>query len=305
MFSLSRAKRPPGKTGYELERQGGKGPRVVSCPSEAERKAEERSVGYAIARRTTPSLSSNSRRPGKEVTLYVCAKAARVAVGRGRTRSDGKYPVDLVTTALGPPSLTLLRFWWMDVRPRSRLPQVLRVRHRLRRCLSHWLVAGRGEVWDWSSRFSNGLIAILAVAFAAEMSSVSMQLGTASMSVAFIPFLAAIFLFGPFWAMTLGGAYILRRRPLDSQEALDESCFQRIQGNPVPRIGCIGLPPLWRQALSIRVRSCPHCSAVQCRRVCGGEFHCRKPCRFHCRRAYPSLRLGGGFSAVRRSTICL
>jgi hypothetical protein len=82
------------------------------------------------------------------------------------------------------------------------------------------VLAGQGEIWDWSSRFSNGLIAILAVAVAAEMSSVSVQLGTATMSVAFIPFLAAIFLFGPFWAMVVAGTTFLvidmlvRKKPL-------------------------------------------------------------------------------------------
>src|ERR1700681_1730754 len=67
-------------------------------------------------------------------------------------------------------------------------------------------MAGRGEIWEWVGRFSNGLIAILAVAAVAEMSSISVQLGTATVSVAFIPFLAATFLFGPFWAMVVGGA---------------------------------------------------------------------------------------------------
>ena len=60
----------------------------------------------------------------------------------------------------------------------------------------------------------------MAVAVAAEMSSVSVHLGTATMSVAFIPFLAAIFLFGPFWAMVVAGTTFLvidmlvRKKPL-------------------------------------------------------------------------------------------
>ena len=80
-------------------------------------------------------------------------------------------------------------------------------------------LAGRDEVWDLSSRFSNGLIAILAVAVLSEMSSVSMQLGTARMSVAFIPLLAATFLFGPFWAMATAGStffvidLLVRKKP--------------------------------------------------------------------------------------------
>jgi len=81
------------------------------------------------------------------------------------------------------------------------------------------VLASRGEVWDWSSRFSNGLIAILAVAVVAEMGSVSMQLGTARMSVAFIPLLSATFLFGPFWAMAVAGStffatdLLVRKKP--------------------------------------------------------------------------------------------
>jgi len=81
------------------------------------------------------------------------------------------------------------------------------------------LLAARNETWDLSSTVLNGLIALLAVAFAAEISSVSVQLGTATVSVAFIPFLAATFLFPPFWAMVLGGVTFfitdlsVRRKP--------------------------------------------------------------------------------------------
>jgi len=80
-------------------------------------------------------------------------------------------------------------------------------------------VAGWGETWDWSSKASNGLIIIFLVALAAETSSVKVQLGTSTMSVAFIPLLAAAFLFGPFWAMVIGGVTFLiaelwvRRKP--------------------------------------------------------------------------------------------
>src|SRR6266540_2725276 len=71
--------------------------------------------------------------------------------------------------------------------------------------LAALLVASDVQVWDWSSSFLNGLIAILILALAAEISSVSLHLCTASVSVSFIPLLAATFLFEPFWAMTLGG----------------------------------------------------------------------------------------------------
>src|ERR1700681_1100224 len=93
----------------------------------------------------------------------------------------------------------------MDLRPKSRLLHFY-VSAIACGAIAALVMAGRSEVWDWSSRFSNGLIAILAVAVAAEMSSVSVQLGTATMSVAFIPFLAAAFLFGLFWAMAVAGA---------------------------------------------------------------------------------------------------
>src|SRR6266498_6139729 len=71
--------------------------------------------------------------------------------------------------------------------------------------LAALLLASDVQVWDWSGSFLNGLIAILIVALAAEISSVSVQVGTATVSVAFIPLLAAAFLFEPFWAMVLGG----------------------------------------------------------------------------------------------------
>jgi len=106
----------------------------------------------------------------------------------------------------------------MDVRPRSHLLKFY-VSAIACGAILALVLAGRGENWDWSSRFSNGLIAMLAVAVAAEMSFISVQIGTATMSVAFIPFLAAIFLFGPFWAMALGGAtffaadLLVRKKP--------------------------------------------------------------------------------------------
>lgn len=82
------------------------------------------------------------------------------------------------------------------------------------------LLAGWDESWDWSSKTSNGLIIIFVVALAAETSSVKVQLGTSTMSVAFIPLLAAVFLFGPFWAMVIGGVTFafaelwVRKKPL-------------------------------------------------------------------------------------------
>lgn len=82
------------------------------------------------------------------------------------------------------------------------------------------ILAGWGESWDWSSKTTNGLILVFLVALAAETSSVKVQLGTSTMSVAFIPLLAATFLFGPFWSMVIGGVTFLftesgvRKKPL-------------------------------------------------------------------------------------------
>jgi putative nucleotidyltransferase with HDIG domain len=78
-----------------------------------------------------------------------------------------------------------------------------------------WLSTG----WDSSNLFLNGFIAILAVGLAAEISSVSLHVGSSILSIAFIPFLAATFLFPSAWAMGLGGVtvlfveYVVRRKP--------------------------------------------------------------------------------------------
>jgi HD-GYP domain-containing protein (c-di-GMP phosphodiesterase class II) len=66
-----------------------------------------------------------------------------------------------------------------------------------------------GSGWNSSPTFVNGLVAILAVGLAAELSSVSVQVGTATVSIAFIPFLAGAFLFPPFYAMLIGGLTLL------------------------------------------------------------------------------------------------
>jgi hypothetical protein len=82
------------------------------------------------------------------------------------------------------------------------------------------LVAGWNQGWDGSAAFGNGLIAMFAVGLAAELSSVSLHLGSSILSIAFIPFLAAAFLFAPIWAMVVAGATVLvvealhRRKPL-------------------------------------------------------------------------------------------
>jgi putative nucleotidyltransferase with HDIG domain len=62
-------------------------------------------------------------------------------------------------------------------------------------------------------------VGILAVAFAAEVMWVSLHVGGSVLSVSFIPFLAGVFLFAPFWAMLLGGSVVfvvealIRKKP--------------------------------------------------------------------------------------------
>jgi HD-GYP domain-containing protein (c-di-GMP phosphodiesterase class II) len=58
--------------------------------------------------------------------------------------------------------------------------------------------------WDTSPRFLNGFIALVAVALAAEFSAVRLEVGSSTFSVAFVPYLAAVFLFGMAPAMLLG-----------------------------------------------------------------------------------------------------
>ncbi len=55
----------------------------------------------------------------------------------------------------------------------------------------------------------NALLPILAVALAAELSSVSLHVGTATMSISFIPFVSAVLLFDAVWAMAIGGGTFL------------------------------------------------------------------------------------------------
>jgi HD superfamily phosphohydrolase YqeK len=70
------------------------------------------------------------------------------------------------------------------------------------------------------TRFQNALIALLALSVLSEASSVSLRLSGATSSVAFVPFLAAVYLLGPSWAMLIGGVTFtaveafVRRKPL-------------------------------------------------------------------------------------------
>src|SRR5579864_7421474 len=81
------------------------------------------------------------------------------------------------------------------------------------------VVAGWGEKIQASEVFLNALISIIALAFLAELSAVQVQPAGASQSMAFIPLLAAAFLFDPVWAMLIGGitqytgTRLIRRKP--------------------------------------------------------------------------------------------
>lgn len=109
-------------------------------------------------------------------------------------------------------------------------------------------IAARQAVWIDSNDFLNAVLAILAVAFAAEVASVSVNVGTATMSISFIPFLAAVFLFDQLWAMLIGGVtffvvdLVVRKKPWikvlfnSSKEALAlglaSSAYQMLGGQP-------------------------------------------------------------------------
>lgn len=80
-------------------------------------------------------------------------------------------------------------------------------------------ICGSAEVWQVSPAFLNAVISILALAFLAELSAVQVQPAGVSQSMAFIPLLAAAFLFDPIWAMLIGGVTqyvgtrLVRRKP--------------------------------------------------------------------------------------------
>jgi HD domain-containing protein/MASE9 protein len=67
------------------------------------------------------------------------------------------------------------------------------------------VLAAWGQTWQASPAFFNAVISLLALAFLAELTAVQVQPAGASQSMAFIPLLAAAFLFDPLWAMLIGG----------------------------------------------------------------------------------------------------
>src|SRR5216117_1515859 len=66
-------------------------------------------------------------------------------------------------------------------------------------------LAAWDQSWQLAPEFLNAVISILALALLAELSAVQVQPAGASQSMAFIPLLAAAFLFDPIWAMLIGG----------------------------------------------------------------------------------------------------
>ena len=82
------------------------------------------------------------------------------------------------------------------------------------------VVAASGHRWDASSKAVNALIALLAISLVAELGSLRLSVGSSTFSIAFIPFLAAAFLFDPLPAMALGGLTLFlaealfRKKPL-------------------------------------------------------------------------------------------
>ena len=80
-------------------------------------------------------------------------------------------------------------------------------------------VAAWDQDWHTSPKLLNGLIAVLAVGLAAELSSMSVHVGTSSISIAFIPYLGAAFLFPPAYAILVVGTTVfvaealVRRKP--------------------------------------------------------------------------------------------
>lgn len=59
--------------------------------------------------------------------------------------------------------------------------------------------------WDTPPGLYNAVITVLVIGLAAELGAVSLNIGSASFSVAFIPYLAAVYLFPPIWVVLVAG----------------------------------------------------------------------------------------------------
>lgn len=86
--------------------------------------------------------------------------------------------------------------------------------------------------------FYQALGVLLFLSFLSVASSIDLGHGTAATSVAFLPFLAAIFLLGPSWAMLLAGATMLVHEALVRQKPLVKVCFNT--SNQVVAVGAAG-----------------------------------------------------------------
>ena len=147
----------------------------------------------------------------KGVTLNA---ASRATSGDVYSRLDGRCDDPLVTV----PGATLFLRMASSLTGRPRLLKFYVATVSVGAIVA-LVIAAWGQEWQTSNTFANGLVAILAVGLAAELSSVSLHVGSSILSIAFIPFLAAAFLFAPIWAMSIAGLTVLvvealfRRKP--------------------------------------------------------------------------------------------
>jgi HD-GYP domain-containing protein (c-di-GMP phosphodiesterase class II) len=115
-----------------------------------------------------------------------------------------------------------------------------------------------GFTWDGSSEVVNAVVALFAVGLAAELGSTKLHVGSATFSIAFIPFLAGVFLLGTLPGMLLGAAVIfaaeavVRQKPWikvvfnTSKEVLGlglaSSVYQALGAEPSVRAFTLNLP---------------------------------------------------------------
>ena len=154
----------------------------------------------------------------KGVTLNVGIRLVRRDSGCHRSDSDGKRYGRLVVAQSGPLSHLLMPDSMDTTASRIGLLRIY-VTAVVAAAVVALGVGAASTAWTPSNAFLNGLLSILAVALAAELSSVSLHVGTATMSISFIPFVSAVLLFDPIWAMAIGGStfflvdLVVRKKP--------------------------------------------------------------------------------------------
>ena len=79
--------------------------------------------------------------------------------------------------------------------------------------LAAYLVAN--ATWEWSQSILSATAILIVLALLTEAGSFKLGVGTSRTSVAFIPYLAAILLVGPGWAMLVAGLTLLLHYVLD------------------------------------------------------------------------------------------